>query len=159
MPRTFDWAWLPRVLPVFPRRWACWHAPTASRDLVLPALFPNAELVDQALPACAEDAAPLALPLPDYSRDTELLLFALPGLPGPAARERLFAELRRTLIPGGTLVAVECLRGAYRAAAYGLRSARLRTREECLALGLAAGFRLREDYTIERDTHALVWLA
>jgi SAM-dependent methyltransferase len=154
----FNWAWLPRVLFVFPRHWACWHAADFPHDPVLPALFPNAELIEQALPACGEDAAPFALPLPDYSRDTELLLFTLPELPGPAARERLFAEVRRTLIPGGTLVAVECLRGAYRAAAYGLRSARLRTREECLALGLAAGFRLREDCVIAPDTHALVWL-
>lgn len=154
---TIDWAWLPRILPAFPRSWLLLRGTAQAADPVLPALFPNAELLALDLRALLPLREALALPAADASRDTALMQHVLSELPGTAARLRLFSEARRALRPGGTLVLVEHLRGAWNRFAFGLNVARLRSREECLVLAQETGFRPLAECEVAHATRAFVW--
>ncbi|MCW8133594.1 MAG: hypothetical protein KIS92_24835 [Planctomycetota bacterium] len=159
MKNPIDWAWLPRLLPAFPRKWMLLRDSIHEPDPVLPALFPNADLLALDLRALLTPRGNLTVPAADGSRDTALAQYPLAELPDAAARLRLFAELKRTLKPGGAFVLIEHLRGAWNRFAFGLNVARLRSREECLAFGEETGFHALAECEVAHATRAFVWTA
>lgn len=121
----YELDWLARILPRPPRHWLSLHAGLDEMSAGIARLFPQSEgqVVDIFDPRemtepsihLARRAAGTptdwkALPFTAAQFDTAFLIFAAHELRRPEARARLFAELARTLRPGGELILVEHLR-------------------------------------------------
>jgi SAM-dependent methyltransferase len=156
----FAWDWLRlRVDP--PARWVVLHAGLDEASPGLRRLFPaaSADVLDvydpnempepsiavarrlTPLPEPARRASAAALPLDDSAIDLALLFFVAHELRRPAARERLFHELRRVLRPGGRLGLVEHLRDWPNVLAFGPGALHFFPRREWLRLVALAGLR------------------
>ena len=128
--RLMDWDWVLQALGFTPSAWINLHAGHDPSTPALQQIFPNASgrvfdiydpdemtepsihlarrLAGNAVPA--EPADYRRLPLPKGTIDAAMLLLSAHELRSDAARNALFAELRRVLGPGGRVVVAEHLR-------------------------------------------------
>lgn len=135
-PELYSLSWLDSVLSRTPRRWANIHAGFDRTSSQLRALFPGEygvsldvydpeEMTEPSIAiARAECVGSIAadwqsLPLDDRSLDAVFLLLAAHELRTAVARKRLFAEVARSLVPGGDLIVVEHLRDLRNFLAFG----------------------------------------
>ena len=137
--RMYDWAWLPKILPRFPRRWVNLHAGLDELSPALPVLFPNAqgqvidmfhpdEMTEPSIQRAREvNGRPVTgqlrafpqLPLGDETRDTAVLFMVAHEMRRPETRVAFFKELHRVLEKRGTVLVVEHLRNSWNFAAFG----------------------------------------
>jgi hypothetical protein len=135
----YQWRWLADLFTDKPRRWINIHAGLDESSPALRSLFPNAigMVLDIFNPATMTErsiekarrksqakrggvrANFAALPVGDADAEAIFVIFAAHELRRAAARARFFAELRRVLVPGGSLVMVEHLRDWKNFAAFG----------------------------------------
>jgi SAM-dependent methyltransferase len=160
----FRWDWLFSRIAA-PASWTVVHA---GLDEVSPALrqrFPEArgevldiydprEMTEPAIvrarrstppPEPARPASAEALPAADGSSDLVMLFFAAHELRRPSSRDRLFAELRRIVRPGGRVVVVEHLRDLANALAFGPGFFHFLPRAEWLRVAREAGFAVHDE--------------
>jgi SAM-dependent methyltransferase len=172
----YRWRWLLYLLPPAPP--ARYAVVSTGLDEVSPALqhlFPHArpELLDlydprltregsvrraRALvppPPGARPAHPDRLPVPDRALDAVFLVFAAHELRTPGPREALFAEIARTLRPGGRLLLVEHFRDAANIAAYGPGAWHFYPRREWLRLCRGASLTPVREVRMTPFIHAL----
>jgi SAM-dependent methyltransferase len=155
----YTWRWLTDLLPTPPTRYAAISAGLDEISPTLRRLFPSAEAVlldlyDPQLtgegsirraralvppPAMARAARPDCLPVPAGTLDAVFLVFAAHELRRAEQRRALFAEITRTLRPGGRLLLVEHCRDAANIVAYGPGAWHFYLRTEWLRLGRGAG--------------------
>jgi SAM-dependent methyltransferase len=134
-----NWTWLQQCFDSTPRTWANIHAGFDTSTMRMLSLFPpdNVHVLDIFNPvvmtegsikrarrfanadSSAKAADMLALPISDKSLDAAFLLFAAHEVRTEAGREGLFAELKRSLKPGGRVVVAEHLRDMPNFLAYG----------------------------------------
>jgi len=98
-----------------------------------------------------------ALPLDDGQRDAHFVFFSAHELRAAGDREAFFAELRRTLRPGGVLVVAEFMRNGWSVLAFGPGAFHALPRREWLRLGEQAGFALREELSMTPFVRVFVW--
>lgn len=89
------------------------------------------------VPAVA--ASPGALPLDDASCDCVLVVFTAHEIRCQPTRERFFAEVKRTLRPGGRMLVVEHVRDLANFVAFGPGCLHFQTRREWLRLARLTG--------------------
>jgi SAM-dependent methyltransferase len=173
----YRWRWLTSLLPAPPARYAVISAGLDEVSPALRRLYPAAEpiLLDLhdparpgsgsirraralvAAPAASRPARPGRLPVPTAGLDAAFLVFAAHELRVPADRAALFAEVGRTLRPGGRLVLVEHLRDAGNLLAYGPGAWHFYPRPEWLRLARTAGLTLAAEAAVTRLVRALVF--
>jgi SAM-dependent methyltransferase len=155
----YRWRWIADLLTAPPDRYA---VVSTGLDEVSPALrelFPAAravllDLYDPRLtaggsirrarslvppPAATRAARPDRLPVPAGTVDAVFLVFAAHELRAGNQRRALFAEISRTLRPGGRLVLVEHCRDAANIATYGPGAWHFYPRREWLRLARGSG--------------------
>jgi SAM-dependent methyltransferase len=135
----YRWAWIPDLFSKPPRRWANLHTGLDESTPTLRAFFPDtkghifdfydpATMTEPSIrraraltpppepptPACTN-----AIPLPDAELDAAFLLFAAHEIRDAGERKQFFAELQRTLRPGGRIVLAEHLRDTANFIAFG----------------------------------------
>lgn len=157
----YDWVWLTRLLPAPPRRYAVVSAGLDEVSATLQDLYPTSEAVlldlydpqvtregsirrARALvppPSGVRPARYDALPVPTGVLDAVFVVFAAHELRTVDRRRALFAEVARTLRPGGSLVLAEHCRDVANVAAYGPGAWHFYPREEWRRLGREAGLR------------------
>jgi hypothetical protein len=135
----YRWEWVPGLFSEPPRRWVNLHTGLDESTPTLRTLFPGTEgrVFDfydsatmtepsirraRALTPPPEPPTPVhfdALPLPDAELDAAFLLFAAHEIRDAGQREQFFAELQRTLRPGGRIVLAEHLRDTANFMAFG----------------------------------------
>jgi SAM-dependent methyltransferase len=173
----YDWAWVTGLLAGPPGHYAVVSAGLDEISPTLRRLFPSSEatlldLYDPRLtregsirraralvppPAEARAARPDLLPLPDASIDAVFLVFAAHELRAAGQRQALFAEIARTLRPGGRLLLVEHCRDAANIAAYGPGAWHFYPRTQWLRLARGAGLTPTADQTMTPLVHALAF--
>lgn len=135
----YRWEWLTCVLPQGAGSWVNIHAGLDQTTIALVKMFPTEQhtSLDVYVPsqmtepsiararrrtqtsAEADTANPAALPLADSAWDTVFVIFAAHELRSHEAKVKLFAEIFRSLRPGGRIVVVEHLRDWKNFLAYG----------------------------------------
>jgi SAM-dependent methyltransferase len=161
------WDWLRTVLPVAPGRWANLHAGFDESTAALRTLFRNStglvwDFYDPQVvtEASIKQARRLggsppetigvrysSLPAGRATLDCAFLIFAAHELRLPEARERLFAELFRTLKPDGRLVMMEHVRDLPNFIAFGPGALHFLSRSEWMRVARRAGFELESEIT------------
>lgn len=172
-------AWLPARLPFPPRRWTVIHAGLDDISGRLERLFPlgggpsfdvyhperttersiiraRQYLMRTATKAPAEAADAFHLPLADDSIETHFLVLAIHEIRSPEARDRFFAELNRTLRPGGVVVLVEHFRDGWNFLAFGPGFRHFLPRREWERRTAQAGWEKIDETAITPFVHALV---
>jgi SAM-dependent methyltransferase len=172
----YAWRWCTDLLPA-PDRYAVVSTGLDEISPTLRALHPRADatlidLFDPAVtrepsirraramtpqPAGALPATVGALPVPPQQLDAVYLVFAAHELRAPAQRRALFAEIARTLRPGGRLLLVEHCRDRVTIAAYGPGAWHFFPRAEWLRQARGAGLTLTAEATMTPLVHALVF--
>lgn len=101
-----------------------------------------------ALTKPARSCRPATVSLPDQASDAIVVAFTAHEIRDPHARERFFAELRRSLRPGGQLVLVEHLRDFMNFLAFGPGCFHFLPRREWLRLASHAQLRVAHETRI-----------
>lgn len=135
----YRWTWIPGALPVSPKLWLNLHAGLDESSTALARLFPDShgavgdfyvasEISEPSIQRAREeqrDVAPATrvdphqLPFAEQSFDTIFLLFAAHELRQAASREAFLREVRRVLMPGGSVLLVEHVRDLPNFVAFG----------------------------------------
>jgi len=172
----YDWRWCTDLLPP-PERYA---VVSTGLDEISPTLrtrYPRAgatliDLYDPSVtrersvrraramtpqPAGAVRATAGALPVPPDQLDVVYLVFAAHEFRMAGQRRALFAEIARTLRPGGRLLLVEHCRDKATIAAYGPGAWHFFPRDEWLRQARGAGLTLTAERTMTPLVHALVF--
>lgn len=159
------WEWLSARLTPPPGRWTVIHAGLDDASPVLRGLFPGArgraldifdpqEMTEPSIAAARRIESPpepspratsFDLPFGAGSLDLVVLCFVAHELRRRSSRERLFAELRRTVAPEGRVVVVEHMRDLPNLLAFGLGAFHFLPRREWLALSVESGLQVREE--------------
>jgi SAM-dependent methyltransferase len=168
------WRWVAAALGnTAPHTWANLHAGLDESSPALREIFPAAtgrvldffdesEMAEPSIlrarrlarnPIRPERVDFRRLPLADGSTDLATLLLSAHELRTRDARVALFAELRRSLAPGGRIVVAEHLRDAWNLVAFGPGFTHFFARHEWLATFAAAGL------VVERESHITPFVA
>ena len=173
----YDWRWVTGLLPGAPARYGVVSTGLDEISPTLRRLYPAAEAVlldlyDPRLtregsirraralvppPAEAKPGRPDALPVPDGTLDAVFVVFAAHELRTAGQRRDLFAEIARTLRPGGRLLLVEHCRDAANIIAYGPGAWHFYPRAEWLRVGRDAGLVATGEATMTPLIHALAY--
>jgi SAM-dependent methyltransferase len=164
----YRWDWIAAHFPAAPARWANIHAGLDETTPALRAIFPDGafdvidiydpeEMTEASIrrarrlahPAyAAVPARPEALPLADGGCDAIFLIFAAHEIRRRAPRAAFFAELRRSLAPGGRVLLVEHLRNGPNFAAFGPGAFHFLPRTEWTQVAAGAGFVTEKEFRI-----------
>jgi SAM-dependent methyltransferase len=166
--RLYRWQWLAAALECRPRRWAAFHAGLDEASEAIRVLYPSADgevfdvfdsqkmseaSIERARAtspgvATTRKANPDALPIADSQIDVAFLIFTAHEIRDAAARVRFFTEIRRSLVPSGSIVLVEHLRDAWNFIAYGPAFAHFFSRAEWARVASEAGFSLHAEIVV-----------
>ncbi len=170
----YKWDWLRAYFSANPRDWATFHAGVDDATPTLRELFGSKGAaydffddsvmvepsIHRARAISRPDVAPIAvdfraLDIESDSLDAAFVMLAAHELREAADRERLFAELRRVLRTGGTLVVAEHVRDAANFAAFGPGAFHFFPVEEWRRLG--EQFETVEEFAITPFVRVWVW--
>ena len=173
----FEWAWLPKILPRYPRRWLNLHAGLDDASEAMHVLFPSAQgqTLDVYTPVEMSEPSILRLrnlrrknregqarrfpelPCETASRDVAMLFMMAHEVRTVETRIKFFREVHRVLEAGGTLVMIEHVRNAWNFAAFGPEYWHFYPDAEWKRVLSEAGFALKAEEALTPFLKVYVW--
>lgn len=170
------WTWVPNALRTAPESWIAVHTGVDEASAALRALLPGSisrvfdifDPVEMTEPSIrrardvvhtdvpAERADYRALPVPAETIDAAVVLLAAHELRSETNRGTLFAEIRRLLVPGGTVLVAEHLRDWANFLAFGPGFLHFHSRGSWRRCFEAARLAIESEFSITPFVHVFV---